>query len=299
MTFEGYRYVERAPIRCSCTSTPTRGSTFAGGARRRPRPWRRSTGSRTPSPQRAPTRPSAWASRPSSPATATTSGESPPPTAARATSRGAVRRAHDAIDGSVVPAAAAGSLMFAPDITLPALREMRRRFGDRAYGRYGFADAFHPTDGWVNPDVIGIDLGITLLSAENLRTGRVWGWFMRNPEVRGALELARRASSAVCRWPSAVWFAVVGWRLPTANSKRQTRPPTADCRLQTADCGLRTADCGLRTADCGLRTISRARRATPTPRDARGIRSRVREHPAVGLDRLLACCRSPDTRWPG
>jgi hypothetical protein len=97
---------------------------------------------------------------------------------------------HDAIDGSVVPAAAAGSLMFTPDITLPALREMRQRFGDRIYGRYGFADAFHPTDGWVNPDVIGIDLGITLLSAENLRTGRVWAWFMKNPEVTIALDRA-------------------------------------------------------------------------------------------------------------
>lgn len=99
---------------------------------------------------------------------------------------------HGAIDGSVVPAAAAGSLMFAPDITVPALREMRRRFGDRVYGRYGFADAFHPTDGWVNPDVIGIDLGITLLSAENLRTGQVWTWFMRNPEVRAGMQRVRR-----------------------------------------------------------------------------------------------------------
>jgi hypothetical protein len=97
---------------------------------------------------------------------------------------------HPAIDGSVVPAAAAGSLMFAPDITVPALREMHRLFGDRIYGRYGFADAFHPTDGWVNPDVIGIDLGITLLSAENLRTGQVWGWFMQNPEVVSALQRA-------------------------------------------------------------------------------------------------------------
>ena len=93
-----------------------------------------------------------------------------------------------AIDGSVVPAAAAGSLMFTPDITVPALREMRRRFGDRIYGRYGFADAFHPTSGWVNPDVIGIDLGITLLSAENLRTQRVWAWFMKNHEIMDALD---------------------------------------------------------------------------------------------------------------
>jgi hypothetical protein len=100
---------------------------------------------------------------------------------------------HPAIDGTVVPAAAAGSLMLTPDIALPALRDMHRRFGGRfhgLYGRYGFADAFHPTDGWVNPDVIGIDLGITLLSAENLRTGRVWRWFMANPEIPAALDRA-------------------------------------------------------------------------------------------------------------
>jgi len=94
------------------------------------------------------------------------------------------------IDGSVVPCAAAGSLMLVPDITMPVVREMRRRFGERIYGRYGFADAFHPTDGWVNPDVIGIDLGITLLSAENLRTGHVWQWFMRNREIPGAMARA-------------------------------------------------------------------------------------------------------------
>jgi len=97
---------------------------------------------------------------------------------------------HEAIDGSVVPCAAAGSLMLAPDITVPVVRELRRRFGSRIYGRYGFADAFHPTDGWVNPDVIGIDLGITLLSAENLRNGRVWRWFMQNSEIVSAMDRA-------------------------------------------------------------------------------------------------------------
>jgi hypothetical protein len=104
---------------------------------------------------------------------------------------------HPAIDGTVVPSAAAGSLMFVPDIAVPVMRELRARFGQRIYGRYGFADAFHPTDGWVNPDVIGIDLGITLLSAENLRSGRVWDWFMRNREIPAAMDRAglRRSSS--------------------------------------------------------------------------------------------------------
>ncbi|MGH9846317.1 MAG: glucoamylase family protein, partial [Blastocatellia bacterium] len=85
--------------------------------------------------------------------------------------------------------AAGGSLMFAPDITLPALCEMKDKFGEKIYGRYGFTDAFNPTTGWVNPDVIGIDVGITLLSAENLRSGNVWRWFMRNAEIRQALRL--------------------------------------------------------------------------------------------------------------
>ena len=93
-------------------------------------------------------------------------------------------------DGTVVPCAAAGSLMLAPDICIPALKAMKERFGDKIYGRYGFTDAFHPTNGWVSADVLGLDIGITLLSAENLRTGSLWKWFMRNREISRAMELA-------------------------------------------------------------------------------------------------------------
>jgi hypothetical protein len=31
---------------------------------------------------------------------------------------------------------------------------------------------------------------MTLLAAENLRTGNLWKWFMANPEPRKAMELA-------------------------------------------------------------------------------------------------------------
>lgn len=95
---------------------------------------------------------------------------------------------HPDIDGTVVPAAAGGSLMFSPEETLPALKAMKRRFEKRIWGPYSFADAFHPNTGWTGADVLGIDLGITLLSAENLRTGSVWRWFMSNPEVPAALD---------------------------------------------------------------------------------------------------------------
>jgi|SRR5581483_9028500 len=95
----------------------------------------------------------------------------------------------DPVDGTVAPAAAGGSLMFTPDISIPALKAIRERFGDRVFGRYGFVDGYNPTLNWFDTDVVGIDTGITLLSAENLLTGNVWRWFMANEAPTRALEL--------------------------------------------------------------------------------------------------------------
>jgi hypothetical protein len=92
------------------------------------------------------------------------------------------------IDGTVVPSAAGGSLMFTPQLSVAALMNMRERFGARVYGRYGFIDAFNPNNDWVDSDVIGINIGIILLSAENARSGNVWRWFMRNAEIPAALD---------------------------------------------------------------------------------------------------------------
>jgi hypothetical protein len=94
-----------------------------------------------------------------------------------------------AIDGTIVPSAAGGSLMFTPDISLPTLRAMKERFGEKIYGRYGFTDAFNPNNGWIDTDVIGINVGIMLLSGENLRNGVIWHWFMRNAEIPKAMDL--------------------------------------------------------------------------------------------------------------
>jgi len=94
------------------------------------------------------------------------------------------------IDGTVCPSAALGSLMFTPEASLAALRAMRGQYGEKTYGRYGFADAFNPNTGWVDSDVIGIDQGIILLSAENLRHESVWHWFMSNPEIARSMRLA-------------------------------------------------------------------------------------------------------------
>jgi hypothetical protein len=98
--------------------------------------------------------------------------------------------ATDKIDGTLVPCAPGGSLPFAPRECLAALQAMRKTGGKQIWRRYGFVDAFNPQTGWVSPDVIGIDVGITLVMAENLRSGQVWRDFMRAPEVQRGLELA-------------------------------------------------------------------------------------------------------------
>ena len=39
-------------------------------------------------------------------------------------------------------------------------------------------------------DVVGIDTGITMIMAENARTGYVWKVFMENPEAQRGMERA-------------------------------------------------------------------------------------------------------------
>ncbi|HKO62055.1 MAG TPA: glucoamylase family protein [Pyrinomonadaceae bacterium] len=92
-----------------------------------------------------------------------------------------------AIDGTVVPSAAGGSLMFTPELSIAALRAIRKTSQPGIYGKYGFTDAYNPHTGWVDSDVIGINGGIIVLSAENLRTGNVWRWFMLNREIPRAM----------------------------------------------------------------------------------------------------------------
>jgi hypothetical protein len=100
------------------------------------------------------------------------------------------------IDGSVVPSATAGSLPFLPADCLRVQRSLRENYGKYAWGRYGFCDAFHPDAQWYDPDVLGIDLGIGVLMAENLRTGFLWQTFMRNPETIIAMQRSGFHASA-------------------------------------------------------------------------------------------------------
>jgi hypothetical protein len=94
------------------------------------------------------------------------------------------------IDGTVVPCAAGGSLPFLPQQTVRVLKTIKERYGKQAWSRYGFVDAFNPLTNWYDTDVIGIDTGITMVMAENARSGFVWDTFMKNPEAQRGMQRA-------------------------------------------------------------------------------------------------------------
>jgi len=108
-------------------------------------------------------------------------------------------------DGTLAPTAAASSVPFAPEIAIPALVELRRRYGEHIYSRYGFLDAFNPSFeypgslsygrvvpgfGWVDIDYLGIDQGPIVAMLENHRTGLVWKVMKKNPYLRAGLQRA-------------------------------------------------------------------------------------------------------------
>lgn len=92
------------------------------------------------------------------------------------------------VDGTIVPAAAAGSLPFLYRESMAVLRNLRQQYGEQIWKRYGFVDAFNPLTGWVDSDVVGIDAGISLLMAENARSQFVWETFMRSREAQVAMQ---------------------------------------------------------------------------------------------------------------
>ena len=112
--------------------------------------------------------------------------------------------AHD--DCTLAPTAAVASIPFAPELAIPAVLDMHRRFGQYIYGTYGFLDAFNPsftfTDvalqqgrriagvGWVDHDYLGIDQGALIAMIENYRSGLIWNVMRDNPYVRRGLARA-------------------------------------------------------------------------------------------------------------
>ncbi|MBT3287265.1 MAG: beta-glucosidase [Victivallales bacterium] len=92
---------------------------------------------------------------------------------------------HD--NGTIAPTAALSSMPYAPVEALAMLKGLYRDQGGELWREFGFMDAFNPTENWVAPLWIGIDVGPIAPMIENHRTGLCWRLFMQAPEVRKAI----------------------------------------------------------------------------------------------------------------
>ena len=90
-------------------------------------------------------------------------------------------------DGTIAPYASLSSLPFAPEIVLPTIISMNKKFGKKFWGKYGYYDAFNQTAKWIDDDFLGIDEGPMLIMIENFRTGLVWNYVMKDPIIQKGL----------------------------------------------------------------------------------------------------------------
>ena len=103
---------------------------------------------------------------------------------------------HD--DGTITPTAAGGSIPFAPEECLSALKYMWETYYAGLIGHYGFKDSFNPTftfkdgaeNGWYNVDYLGIDQGPILIQLENYRSELIWNVMKKNPYIIEGLRKA-------------------------------------------------------------------------------------------------------------
>lgn len=93
-------------------------------------------------------------------------------------------------DGTIAPYAAASSIIFTPEESVPALRFFYENYKANLYGHFGFKDAFNLDKRWWADEYLGIDQGITLLMLENfLNDGVIWKKFMPLPAIKRWINL--------------------------------------------------------------------------------------------------------------
>lgn len=93
-------------------------------------------------------------------------------------------------DGTVVPAAVAGSIPFAPEECMDAIKYFYEEVPE-LWGKYGFYDSYNleGKELWCANRYIGIDKGITLLMIENYESGLIWDLYMKNKYVKKGAEI--------------------------------------------------------------------------------------------------------------
>ena len=91
-------------------------------------------------------------------------------------------------NGTIAPTAALSSMPYTPTESIAALRHFYFVEGESLFGPNGFYDAFNGDQNWVADSYLAIDQGPILVMLQNHRTELLWNMFMKNPEIKPALD---------------------------------------------------------------------------------------------------------------
>ncbi len=89
--------------------------------------------------------------------------------------------------GVITPTAAIASLPYTPEESMQTIRYFYYKLGDRIFKDYGFIDAFSMHYLWFADSYLAIDQGPIMVMIENYRTGLIWNYTMKDPDIQHGL----------------------------------------------------------------------------------------------------------------
>lgn len=92
-------------------------------------------------------------------------------------------------NGTIAPTCVAASVDYMPSEVASTLQNIRKVYPN-SWGKYGFPNAINPHRNYVDPDVIGIDLGMAMCGIENRRDGFVHRQSASHPWIANGLARA-------------------------------------------------------------------------------------------------------------
>lgn len=90
-------------------------------------------------------------------------------------------------DGTIAPTGAVAAFPYTPKASMLALKHYYRDLGAQLWSIYGFRDAFNLQQNWYSGITMGLDQAPMAVMIENYRTGLIWRYYMKNPEVQRML----------------------------------------------------------------------------------------------------------------
>ncbi len=91
-------------------------------------------------------------------------------------------------NGTLNIMASLGCFPYTPEESMKALKHYYRDLGGKLWGIYGFRDGYNETENWYADVYMALNQAPITIMIENHRTGLIWKYFMKNPEIAPALE---------------------------------------------------------------------------------------------------------------